>query len=257
MEPFKNIDPDEIEEPELRRAARTLWEFHGRDTLADAVKALMGGDDDLSLCVLFDRFSYSDTSYGDELATAFEGMRAPLLAKARQILARTFDGGPQVVQSPRREAVLASCMHMIFRTLEPEDRPLVLRCLEDELDWRVLWPSVWAAQLMRGKDEAFDRRSSVALTVVAARQNLPSFVRCLAIEALAAEASRDDLTTLASLMGRLPLPEAGYCAEALLDADLEYESVVRDAVRDWRPCDDYPIPQVLMQLGLPLPRPSR
>lgn len=251
MDPFKNIDPDEIGRPELRGAARTLWESHDRVALAAAVKALMSSDDDLSLCVLFDRFSYSDTVYGDGLTTAFEGMRLPLLAKARGVLTRTFDGGQQAVRAPRREAVLASCMHMIFRTLQPDDRPLVLRCIEGELDWRVLWPSAWAAQFMRGKEEAFDRRSSVALAAVAARQDLPSFMRGLAIEALAAKASRDDLTTLTALMGRLPLPEAGYCAEALLDAGPEYEPIVRDAVRGWRFCEDYPIPLVFSRLGLP------
>jgi hypothetical protein len=246
---FKNIDPQYIDQPEIRAAVETLWTAGDLPLIASTIQWLLRQSDPLGRCAVFDVYSYRCTTYGTWLSEAFSGLLPSLITMARDTLHQVWGGNYPVRQPALRDRMVASGMHLVWRAVEMDDAPLVLRCLRSERHWRVLFPSVSAAFLMRGNDTAFDREVAPLLAEVAEREELPTLIRRLAIQALGESPSSEDLRLLAGLLERLSVPEAASCALILLDAGGDYERLVRDTAKRWPSCDEYPVPLVLERIA--------
>jgi hypothetical protein len=243
---FKIIEPESVSDPEIRGDVEALWSERDLSALRAVVDRLLGGEDELGRCAVLNLYSYQCTTHGEWLRDVFAGMLLRLLNVARAILQRASRGD---LPEERRALLEASAMHVIWRGVEMEDAPLVLESLRSERDARVIFPTLWAARLMRGNDDAFDRQSAPLLARVAEREDLSSDLRRDAIDAIGESPHQQDLDLLARLLPRLPAPVAASCAMILLDSDPSYQEMVRDAAREWPACDEYPVPDVLERLG--------
>lgn len=246
---FKNIDPAFADCLELRDAIQTLWSSSDLSVISDTVQLLLSRNELLSNCAVFDLYSYSCTTYGSELSEILAHKLPLLIQIARGILEQIWNRKHKIENAVVRDCIVASSMHIIWRAVEMEDAPLVLNSLRSEKHWRVLFPSVSAASLMRGNDnDAFDRDVAPLLIAVAKREELPSVVRRLAIEVFEESPTHGDLELLQNLLPSLSVPEAASCAQILLSAGEKYENLVFKAARQWPQCDLYPVRLVLDRL---------
>ncbi len=92
---------------------------------------------------------------------------------------------------------------------------------------------------LRGQDVDVDRESSRLLAGIVRRDDLDGMVRDLAIEALAAGASAEDLRTFVALLDGLPAPLSAHVGGCLLRADPRYKVDVSRAREGWPVGDDY------------------
>lgn len=246
---FKNIDPNFIESPNIRTAVQTLWSSGDLTLISSTAQWLLNQHDLLGRCAVFDVYSYSCTTDGEWLSDAFSSLLLPMVTMARDMLHHVWSDASRLQQPALRDCMVASGMHMLWRAVEMEDAPLILRSLRTERHWRVLWPSVSAASLMRGNNEALDREVAPLLADVAGQKELPALVRRLAIQALGVSPSRDDFKLLEDLLQHLSVPEAASCALILLDADEGYKHLVAETAKRWPPCEEYPVPQILDRIA--------
>ena len=243
---FKNVDPAEIAEPGIRAIAQRLWIGDVSDVAAAAERILQIGDV-TALCVLFDVYSYSNTTEGLYLDAALSPFQSALVMRARHLLDGIWSGEIEV--GSVRDAMVASAMHVVWRAVDMADSQRVLHALEHERDSRVVVATVSAASLMRGNDRIFDRRVAPLLADVARRHELSTLVRRLAVEAFSFSPSVEDLRILTDLIPALPPAEAAAGALILLDSDVAYYPLVKDVAGSWQELDEYPVPDVLDRLA--------
>jgi hypothetical protein len=245
---FRNIDPERIDDAQLGAAVHAMWAAGDQSLITGAAERLLQQPNPLGRCAVFDTYSYSCTTGGADFLPAFSGLRPAMTTLAREILHGIWSSRLSVAGGAR-DCIVASAMHMIWRAVEIEDAALVLRALREERHWRVVWPSVSAASLIRGNDPSFDREVSPLLLEVTCRTELSPLIRRLAIEALAQSASASDLGALTELLRVLPVPLAASCALVLLDASGEYRNLVTEVAAGWSPSDEYPVWLVLDRLN--------
>ena len=243
---FKNVDPAEIAEPDIRAMAQRLWAGDVSDVAAAAERILQIGDV-TALGVLFDVYSYSNTTEGLYLDAALSPFQASLVMRARHLLDGIWSGAIEV--GSVRDAIVASAMHVVWRAVDMADAGRVLHSLRTERHWRIVAAAVSAASLLRGNSDAFDREVAPLLAGVARRPDLSTLVRRLAVEAFGDSPSPEDLKILSELIPALPPSEAAAGALILLDADPAYAELVSSVSANWPETDDYPVPDVIDRLA--------